>query len=182
MNGYRTLNPWRTFIKISRWGKVETYPLFNGKGIKFLQLSCTNLNFMVTTSSPFFQKPRKIFYYNRSCKFKYSYSFYAYAFVCFFKYVELRLNHNFWIHSYLNLGKYWISKRAIGGIGYIETIFSVTHLLDGVCRGSSKVLRPHKNIFFFLVLWRLKKWCARAIFIFIFYLFYKVKLRFSRRE
>ena len=127
------------------------------------------------------KKPRKIFYYNRSCKFKYSYSFYAYAFVCFFKYVELRLNHNFWIHSYLNLGKYWISKRAIGGIGYIETIFSVTHLLDGVCRGSSKVLRPHKNIFFFLVLWRLKKWCARAIFIFIFYLFYKVKLRFLRQ-
>ena len=35
-----------------------------------------------------------------------------------------------------------------------------------------KVIRPHKKKILFPVLWRLKKWCARAFFIFIFRLFY----------
>ena len=41
--------------------------------------------------------------------------------------------------------------------------------------------RPHKKLLF-PVLWRLKKLCVRAIFIFIFHLFYKVKMRFLRKE
>ena len=45
----------------------------------------------------------------------------------------------------------------------------------------SEWVRPHKIFFLFPVHWKLKKWCASAFFIFIFYLFYKVKLRLLRQ-
>ena len=66
-------------------------------------------------------------------------------------------------------------------------VYMVTAYLYSIVSHSENALymdnitRPHKN-FLFHVLWKLKKWCARAIFIFIFHLFYKFKLRYSRQE
>ena len=66
---------------------------------------------------------------------------------------------------------------------YKNQMWFFTPLENGAQQISLKMnVRQHKINLLFPVLWRLKKWCACAIISFIFYLFYKVKLRFLRQE
>ena len=101
----------------------------------------------------------------------------------------LFLNPTFFIIPFLWYAtryKYFTVSLIVWELAYFLEIFEffaeIFIWLYSLNNAGVLLFRPHKRNFLFPVLRRLRKWCARAFFIFIFYFFYKVILRFVRQK